>query len=159
MFKLSGRVRELAASARLTCRPLDAIGVDLDGQNEEEGAGVHRVAVLVHFESEEERGRSGATRRRVGPIRPPMLSELSLGSTGRDRAERLLQTDVRVNSSGKRLVSRALFSLPVATSQRVKYRPGALKWTSPASTSCRPSSGQPDPDRGSVSVRSSLSLV
>lgn len=34
----------------LTCWPLDAIGVDLDGQNQEKRAGVHRVVVLVPFQ-------------------------------------------------------------------------------------------------------------
>lgn len=33
----------------LTCWPLNAIGVDLNSQNEQKGAGVHRQAVLVHF--------------------------------------------------------------------------------------------------------------
>lgn len=33
----------------LTCRPLDAIGVDLNCQEEEEGAGVHGAALLVHL--------------------------------------------------------------------------------------------------------------
>lgn len=33
----------------LTCWPLNAIGVDLNSQNQQKGAGVHRVAVLVHF--------------------------------------------------------------------------------------------------------------
>lgn len=34
----------------LTCWPLDAIGVDLNSQNQEKGAGVHRVVVLVLFQ-------------------------------------------------------------------------------------------------------------
>lgn len=34
----------------LTCWSLNAIGVDLNSQNQQKGAGVHRVAVLVHFE-------------------------------------------------------------------------------------------------------------
>lgn len=33
----------------LTCWPLDAVGVDLNSQNQEKRAGVHRVAVLVLF--------------------------------------------------------------------------------------------------------------
>lgn len=33
----------------LTCRPLDAIGVDADREEEEEGAGVHGAALLVHL--------------------------------------------------------------------------------------------------------------
>lgn len=33
----------------LTCWPLDAIGVDLNSQNQQKGAGVHRAAQLVHF--------------------------------------------------------------------------------------------------------------
>lgn len=41
-----GKVR---LGGRLTCRPLDAIGVDLNCQNEEEGAGVHGAALLVHL--------------------------------------------------------------------------------------------------------------
>lgn len=38
----------------LTCWPLNAIGVDLNSQNQQKGAGVHRVAVLVHFKCAEE---------------------------------------------------------------------------------------------------------
>lgn len=38
----------------LTCWPLDAIGVDLNSQNQEKGAGVHRVDDLVHFKCAEE---------------------------------------------------------------------------------------------------------
>lgn len=41
-----GKVR---LGQRLTCRPLDAIGVDLNCQKEEEGAGVHGAALLVHL--------------------------------------------------------------------------------------------------------------
>lgn len=39
----------------LTCWPLDAVGVDLNSQNEENRAGVHGVAVLVLS------GRAGVT--------------------------------------------------------------------------------------------------
>lgn len=41
-------------NVRLTCWPFDAIGVDLNSQNQEKGAGVHRVDVLVHFKWAEE---------------------------------------------------------------------------------------------------------
>lgn len=49
MQQLPNRLQPADTSTRLTCWPLHAIGVDLNSQNEQEGAGVHGVAVLVHF--------------------------------------------------------------------------------------------------------------
>lgn len=54
MLKLPNRVKQIEMNLLLTCWPLDAIGVDLNSQNQQKGAGVHRVAVLVHFKCVEE---------------------------------------------------------------------------------------------------------
>ena len=105
-------------NAKLTCWSLDAIGVDLNSQNQEKGAGVHRVAVLVHFKCAREiisftPSGPGARVAEPSPSTPPILTEWSFRDTEGDRAELVLQTDVRVNSSGKRFLSQAHFpSLP-----------------------------------------------
>lgn len=99
---------------RLTCWPLNAIGVDLNSQNQQKGAGVHRVAVLVHFKCAGEiisftPSGPGAQEVEPSPSTPPNLTEWSFRDTEGDRAEPVLQTDVRVNSSGKRFLSQAHF--------------------------------------------------
>lgn len=52
-FFLPARVHPLIQTSRaapgLTCWPFDAVGVDLNRQDQQKCAGVHRVGVLVHF--------------------------------------------------------------------------------------------------------------
>lgn len=99
---------------RLTCWPLDAIGVDLNSQNQQKGAGVHHVVVLVHFKRAEgiiSFTPSGPGAQIVEPSSsiPPLLTDWSFRDTEGNRAELVLQTDVRVNSSEERFLSEAHF--------------------------------------------------
>lgn len=124
----------------LTCWPLDAIGVDLNSQNQQKGAGVHREALLVHFKRAEEiisfsPWGPGAQVVEPSPSIPPILSEWSFGDTERDRAELVLQTDVRVNSSGERFLSQTHFpSQPPRLHKDAKYEPGDSKRPNSATT-------------------------
>lgn len=117
----------------LTCWPLDAIGVDLNRQNQQKGAGVHRVDVLVHFKRAEgiisfTPSGPGAQVVESSPSIPPLPSDWSFRHTEGNRAELVLQTDVRVNSSGERFRREARFSADA------QYEPGASKWPRPATT-------------------------
>lgn len=47
--KLLNCFRHVDMKLRLTCWPFVTIGVDLNSQNQQKGAGVHRDAVLVHL--------------------------------------------------------------------------------------------------------------
>lgn len=111
MLQLPSCVQEIEVNRSLTCWPLDAIGVDLNSQNQQKGAGVHRLAVLLHFQCAEEfhsvRSERAKWWSRAHPL--PQFSLSGVSDTEGDRAELVLQTDVRVNSSGKRFPSQAHF--------------------------------------------------
>lgn len=81
--------------------------------------------------------RSGsASSRARAHLFPPVLTEWSFTDTEGDRAELVLQTDVRVNSSGERFLSRAHSPSqpPLRSAVMHEYEPGASKWPNPATT-------------------------
>lgn len=87
MLQLPSCVQKIEVNRSLTCWPLNAIGVDLNSQNQQKGAGVHRLAVLVHFKCAGERISLRRVRARKvvepSPSTPPIFAEWSFRHRGR----------------------------------------------------------------------------
>lgn len=144
MLQLPSCVQESEVNRSLTCWPLDAIGVDLNSQNQQKGAGVHRLAVLVHFQCAGERISLRKVRARKvvepSPSTPPIFAEWSFRHRGRQG--RASSANWR---QGKQFRKEISFSSPLSFPASTSLNAHSMSWAPPRGRCLQWHSSSPNP--------------